>query len=106
MGAFALTFELFPCFETNDQYDYAVMEKIRNNIMKDRWTQQEKRKLYINKAISHNYHDEDEDEDEYSDSEFDYESDIDVLETPEENKYFNKQLKNTTDTNSFYILYQ
>lgn len=106
MGAFALTFELFPCFETDDKYDYAVMERIRNNIMKDRFSQQEKRKLYINKAISHDYQDEDEDEDEYYDSEFDCESDIDVLETPEENKYFNKQLKNTTDTESFYILYQ
>ena len=103
MGAFALTFEFFSnCCETDDAYDNAMMKRLRSNILKEQLYQLEKRKLYINKAIFQDYHSEDE----YSYSEFDYESDIDVLTTTEEDNYVNKQLKNTTDTESFYILYQ
>ncbi len=103
MGAFALTFEFFSnCCETDDAYDNAMMKRLRTSILKEQLDQLEKRKLYINKAIFQDYHSEDE----YSDSEFDSESDIDVLTTTEEDNYVNKQLKNTTDTESFFILYQ
>jgi|ETNmetMinimDraft_8_1059916.scaffolds.fasta_scaffold386820_1 hypothetical protein len=105
MGAFALTFEFFTnCCETDDAYDNAMMKQLRTSILKEQLDQLEKRKLYINKAIFQDYHSEDKYSD--SDSEFDYESDIDVLTTTEEDNYVNKQLKNTTDTESFYTLYQ
>jgi hypothetical protein len=105
MGAFALTFEIFSsCCETDDAYDNAMMKRLRTSILKEQLAQLEKRKLYINKAIFQDYHSEDDYSD--SDSESEYSSVIDVLTTTEEDDYVNKQLKNTTDTESFFILYQ
>jgi hypothetical protein len=100
MGAFALTFDFSSCCITDDADDDTMMKQIRSNILEEQLAQLEKRKLYLNKAIFQDYQSED------TDSEFYSESDIDVLTTPEEDDYVNKQLKNTTDTESFFILYQ